>query len=97
VQETYETNPAIRNACARAITDHAAKVEIDIAAALDARGMRPGWSAKGLALHTQAVLQGAFILAKANGGAQVAAESVDHLRRYVELLFNSSKPLEETS
>jgi TetR/AcrR family transcriptional repressor of nem operon len=95
VQETYETNPAIRNACARAITDHAAKVEIDIAAALDARGMRPDWSAEGLALHTQAVLQGAFILAKANGGAQVAAESVDHLRRYVELLFNTSKSQEE--
>ena len=96
VQETYETNPAIRNACARAITGHAAKVEIDIAAALDARGMRPGWSATSLALHTQAVLQGAFILAKANGGAQAAAETVDHLRRYIELLFNTSKPLEET-
>jgi TetR/AcrR family transcriptional repressor of nem operon len=96
VQETYETNPAIRNACARAITDHAAKVETDIAAALDARGMRPGWSAQGLALHTQAVLQGAIILAKANGGAQVAAESVEHLRRYVEQLFNASKSLEET-
>jgi TetR/AcrR family transcriptional repressor of nem operon len=41
------------------------------------------------------VLQGAFILAKANGGAQVAAESVDHLRRYVELLFNTSKSQEE--
>jgi TetR/AcrR family transcriptional repressor of nem operon len=58
--------------------------------------MRPDWSAKGLALHTQAVLQGAFILAKANGGAQVAAESVEHLRRYVEQLFNASKSLEET-
>jgi TetR/AcrR family transcriptional repressor of nem operon len=96
VQETYETNPAIRDACAHAITEHAANIETDIAAALSARGMRPGWSAKSLALHTQAVLQGAFILAKANGGAQVAAESVDHLRRYVELLFNSSKPQEET-
>ena len=37
--------------------------------------------------HTQAVLQGAFILAKAKGGAKVAAASVDHLRRYIELLF----------
>jgi TetR/AcrR family transcriptional regulator, transcriptional repressor for nem operon len=33
------------------------------------------------------VLQGAFILAKAKG-AEVATDSVDHLRRYVELLFN---------
>ena len=40
-----------------------------------------------LALHTQAVLQGAFILAKANGGPEIAAESVDHLIRYLELLF----------
>lgn len=40
-----------------------------------------------LALHTQAVIQGAFILAEATGGADVAADGVDHLRRYVETLF----------
>ena len=40
-------------------------------------------------LHTQAVLQGAFILAKAKGGADIAISSVDHLRRYVELLFQA--------
>jgi TetR/AcrR family transcriptional repressor of nem operon len=48
------------------------------------------WSAASLALHTQAVLQGAFILAKAKGGAAVAADSVDHLRRYLKLLFTST-------
>ena len=37
----------------------------------------------------QAVMQGAFILAKAKGGAEVAAESVDHLARYIELLFGA--------
>jgi TetR/AcrR family transcriptional regulator, transcriptional repressor for nem operon len=35
----------------------------------------------------QAVVQGAIILAKAKGGVDVAIESLDHLRRYVELLF----------
>ena len=35
----------------------------------------------------QAVIQGAFILAKATGGADIAADSIDHLRRYIELLF----------
>ncbi|MEP7330292.1 MAG: TetR/AcrR family transcriptional regulator, partial [Betaproteobacteria bacterium] len=45
------------------------------------------WTAESLALHTQAVLQGAFILAKAKGGAAVAIESIDHLYRYIELLF----------
>ena len=46
------------------------------------------WTPTSLALHTQAVLQGAFILAKARGGAATARESVEHLRRYIELLFN---------
>lgn len=38
-----------------------------------------------------AVLQGAFILAKAKGGAEIAAASVDHLHRYIELLFEPAK------
>ena len=51
------------------------------------RNMAPDWTAKSLALHTQAVIQGAFILAKATGGAAIAAESIDHLCRYIEMLF----------
>lgn len=39
------------------------------------------------ALHTQGVIQGAFILAKATGGAEIAADSIEHLRRYIEMLF----------
>lgn len=91
VQETYETSPTIRDACARSITGHAQHLEADIEAAMRERGLSPDWSAKSLALHTQAVLQGAFILAKATGGAAIAADSVDHLSRYLELLFSSGK------
>jgi len=91
VQEVYETCPAIRNACESSIRAHAAKVEADIAAAIDRHGIRAKWTARSLALHTQAVLQGAFILAKAKGNAAVAAECIDHLRRYVELLFQPAK------
>ena len=87
VQETYETTPAIRDACERSITGHAATLEADIEAAMRERNMAPGWTAKSLALHTQAVIQGAFILAKATGGAEIAADSIDHLRRYIEMLF----------
>jgi TetR/AcrR family transcriptional repressor of nem operon len=87
VQETYETVPAIRDACDRSISGHAATLEADIQAIIDSRGSPPDWTAKSLALHTQAVLQGAFILAKAKGGAAAAADSIDHLRRYLELLF----------
>ena len=46
---------------------------------------------RSLALYTQAVLQGAFIVAKAKDNVKDAAACVNHLRRYVELLFNPRK------
>jgi TetR/AcrR family transcriptional repressor of nem operon len=87
VQETYETHPLIREACDRYIGSHAAMVEADIAEAMSQRGMREEWTAASLALYTQAVLQGAFILAKAQQASAVAAGCLDHLRRYLEMLF----------
>ncbi|MBL6457589.1 TetR/AcrR family transcriptional regulator [Belnapia sp. T6] len=87
VQETHDTHPRIRAACEASIGGHAATLEADIDAAMERHGIRADWSARSLALHTQAVLQGAFILAKATGDAAIAADSVAHLRRYIELLF----------
>lgn len=87
VQEVYTSNPAIREACHASISGHAAKVEADIAEAMKIYGIRANCTAASLALHTQTVLQGVFILAKAKGGAEVAAASIDHLRRYIEFLF----------
>ena len=87
VQEAYQSVPALREACALSISSHAATLVDDIQAAMESRGLTPAWTAQSLALHTQAVLQGAFILAKANGGAEVAADSIDHLYRYLQMLF----------
>tara|TARA_R110002073_G_scaffold19130_4_gene70173 strand:+ start:82 stop:1560 length:1479 start_codon:yes stop_codon:yes gene_type:complete len=87
VQETYGSSQGIREACAESIFGHAATLEPDIAAAMQQRGIVADWTPAGLARHTQAVLQGAFILAKATGDREVARESVDHLKRYIELLF----------
>jgi TetR/AcrR family transcriptional regulator, transcriptional repressor for nem operon len=87
VQEIYETHPDIRHACDESIGGHAAQLEPDIADAMKLYHIRAPWTAGGLALHTQAVLQGAFILAKAKGSAAVVEASIDHLRRYIELLF----------
>lgn len=89
-QEVYRTHPDIRDACAASILGHAVTLESDIAAAVASRGIRADWTPASLARHTQAVLQGAFILAKATGDREVARESVDHLRRYVELLFQTA-------
>ena len=69
-------------------------LEADIAAAVRLHGIKPEWTAKSLALYTQAVLQGAFILAKAGRNRTVAADCIDHMLRYVKSLFPSRKSLQ---
>lgn len=87
VQEAYGSSDAIRAACDASISDHAATLEDDIEEAMEKYGRIAGVTAKSLALHTQAVLQGGFILAKAKGGPEIAKESAAHLKRYITLLF----------
>ena len=87
VQEAFESHPALREACGQSIRAHAESLEPMIEAAIKSRRITPDWTARSLALHTQAVIQGAFILAKANNNADLAAESITHLRRYLVLLF----------
>jgi TetR/AcrR family transcriptional repressor of nem operon len=92
VQETYETSPAIREACAASILGHARSLEPDLQAALQAAGQDKAVSAASLARHTQAVIQGAFVVAKAADDPAVARESLEHLERYLQLLFFPPKP-----
>lgn len=87
VQEIFDQYPAVRAACGDVIFGHAATLEADIAAAMEAHGGPFPSGAASLAQHTQAVLQGAFILAKAADDPAPALGAVDHLRHYFELLF----------
>jgi TetR/AcrR family transcriptional repressor of nem operon len=87
VQETYDTHPDIRSACDTHISAHAAAVAKDIAEAKRIYAPDAPWTPKSLALHMQAVLQGAFVLAKAKQGPQVAVDCLRHLRRYLETQF----------
>lgn len=86
VQEMFATSDPIRMACAASIAGHAQTLEADFAAALVQHGITCT-DARSLALHTQAVLQGGFILAKALDDDDAARDAVAHLRRYLELLF----------
>ena len=95
VQEAYATSPAIRAACDTYIGAHAAEVAKDIAAAKARYAPAAPWSAESLALYTQAVLQGAFVLAKAQNGNEVARDCLAHLRRYLERLFPRDNHKEE--
>lgn len=69
----------------------------DLRAAFARHGVR-GVSPESPALHTQAVLQGAFVLAKAHGpqdGPHVARQSLDHLIRHVRALFGRDGPTDD--
>jgi len=95
VQEAYATHPAIRQACDTYIGVHAAEVAKDIAAAKALYAPDASWRPESLALHMQAVLQGAYVLAKAKNGNAIARDCVKHLRRYLELLFKGANQEEE--
>lgn len=87
VQETYASSPAIRAACEAGILGHARRLVPDLTAALSQAG-RTEIDPDSLALHVQAAIQGGFILAKAQGDPEAARAAIDHLARYLRLLFH---------
>lgn len=91
VQEAYASSPDIRDACARSILGHAATLEADISSARKVHAVTGDWTPASLAQHMQAVIQGAFILAKATNDPAIARASLDHLKRYIGLLFSPSR------
>lgn len=94
-QEAYLTSDDIRQACWRSISGHAQTLEADIAEAFEKYGVS-GTTPTSLALYTQTSIQGAFILAKAKGDPDVVISALNHLKRYVELLFSSESGREPT-
>jgi hypothetical protein len=57
----------------------------------------PARQARALPRH-DAHGRGVFMMAKANGGVAIAAASIDHLRRYIKLLFQPAlQKSQETS
>lgn len=91
VQEVYLSHPEIRDACTATFDRHGGALTKDIAAAVDKYGSTGGWTAESLALHIQAVIQGALILAKAKQDPEAGVQCLDHLRRYVEALFSDAR------
>jgi TetR/AcrR family transcriptional regulator, transcriptional repressor for nem operon len=87
VQEAFETSPALRAAAAQSITSGLEHVRGHLAAALADHPVA-GVTAESLARLFQVAVQGGIILAKAEGSADPAREALDHLERYLRLLFD---------
>lgn len=87
VQESFAESEALTAACGKCITDHASTLVADFEAALRKYRPRERVTAESLALHTQTVLQGGFVLAKAKGDPGPLLDGIAHLKRYLQLLF----------
>jgi TetR/AcrR family transcriptional repressor of nem operon len=86
VQETFASHPAIRDAAGVSIRSGMAHVERHLAEALAAHPV-PGVTADSLARLVQVAVQGGILLAKAHDDPAPAREALDHLERYLRLLF----------
>jgi len=87
LQEGFETHPGLREACREALAVHLATVEAMLGEAKQAFAPDADWAPADVAAFTQAVLQGGFVLAKAESRADPAVRAVEYLGRYVALLL----------
>lgn len=92
VQETFATSDAIRAACGASITAHAGELARDYRAAIERHAPREAVTADGLAIYTQTVLQGGFVLSKAQGSNAPLIDAIAHLKRYLAQLFDTTPP-----
>jgi TetR/AcrR family transcriptional regulator, transcriptional repressor for nem operon len=91
-QETFDENPTIRAACGDSIRAHVSWLGTLITEAKHLHAPEASWEPASVAMYTQAVVQGAFVLAKATADVGVARDCIDHLRAYVASLFPRAAP-----
>lgn len=87
VQETFASHPQLRAACDAGVQAHAQTLVSTIDQARQLYAPQADWNPEDLARHTQAVLQGAFVMAKAAGQPGPVIDAISHLRRYIWLLL----------
>jgi TetR/AcrR family transcriptional repressor of nem operon len=87
VQETFASSDGIRAACCATIDAHAGRVASDFRAALARYPPVRPVTGESLALYTQTVLQGGFVLSKAQGNRAPLLDALAHLKNYLTLLF----------
>ena len=88
VQEVFATSDSMRVACAASIEGHADKLAEDFRLAIGLHPPRLLVTAESVAIYTQTVLQGGFVLSKARGDRAPLLEALAHLKNYLTLLFD---------
>lgn len=88
LQETFATSEPIRSACGATIYDHAGTLVEDLRSTIKTYPPRLPVTAESLAIYTQTVLQGGFVLSKAKGDRAPFLEAITHAKQYLSMLFN---------
>lgn len=89
LQEVFATSDPMRMACAASIEGHADTLVEDFRLAIARHPPRLPVTAENLAIYTQTVLQGGFVLSKARGDHTPLLEAIAHLKNYLMLLFDT--------
>ena len=87
LHEVHDTHPELAADIASSLLDQARALEPDLAAALGAARSE----AHALAIHIEASIQGALLLARAEGGTAGARASLGYLKNYIEFKLNGAE------
>ena len=94
VQETYASHPQLRAACERGMASHIEALIGDIEAAKQRYAPHGSFTAHSVGYFIQSVLQGSFIYAKATQDAAMVRDSLEHVRRYLNFIFNRTPSIQ---
>jgi len=86
-QELADTDEAVRTACSECFRDWSADLRRDLDLARARYAPRARWNGRTLADHCIAVVEGALILVKSTQDGAVLRESLAHLKRYLQYVF----------
>lgn len=89
IQELSQSNPEIQSICVESLKEWEALLRTELRSAKEQYAPDSVVDVKGLATYCVTVVEGAQIMAKANGRKEVFERSISHLKRYLLYVFNN--------
>lgn len=86
-QELSDTHPQIRSMCAQAFYEWGKLIAADLKEAKAKYKPKTNFDPQDLAQHLIAIIEGAEILAKAQGDKKIVKKSLEYFRDYVKKIF----------
>ncbi len=87
IQELSQTHPEIQNLCVKGLNKWASMLKNDLKLAQEKYAPNAKIDVNSLANYCVTVIEGAQILAKANGKSKTFDESIRHLKTYLTMVF----------